>query len=176
MYMSWWIYCTVFPPRFHVCAVAFNEVVISQSDSNFIQLLKYTMDYEVRTLSKTTSLEETTGVLDTACCIQGQQQAVAGYTREGMLHIWLVISGNAVLKPLTGTCKSIKLLSPLINEIFNYCEWLCEYVKFNTELITIIWSSSILKYWYTVYRFCSYLRHYLIEDKLLELGLSTSLQ
>lgn len=52
----------------------------------------------------------------------------------------------------------------------------CEYVKFNTELITIIWSSSILKYWYTVYRFCSYLRHYLIEDKLLELGLSTSLQ
>lgn len=80
------------------------------------------MDYEVKTLSKTTSLEEASGVLDTVCCIQGQQQALAGYTREGMLHIWLVISGNTVLKPLTGTCKSIKLLSPLMNEILNYCE------------------------------------------------------
>lgn len=80
------------------------------------------MDYEVKTLSKTTSLEEVAGVLDTVCCIQGQQQAMAGYTREGMLHIWLVISGNTVLKPLTGTCKSIKLLSPLMNEILNYCE------------------------------------------------------
>lgn len=78
------------------------------------------MDYEVKTLSKTTSLEEAAGVLDTVCCIQGQQQAVAGYTREGMLHIWLVISGNTVLKPLTGTCKSIKLFSPLMNEILNY--------------------------------------------------------
>lgn len=80
------------------------------------------MDYEVKTLSKTTSLEEVAGVLDTVCCIQGQQQALAGYTREGMLHIWLVISGNTVLKPLTGTCKSIKLLSQLMNEILNYCE------------------------------------------------------
>lgn len=80
------------------------------------------MDYEVKTLSKTTSLEETTGVLDSVCCIQGQQQAVAGYTREGMLHIWLVISGNTVLRPFTGICKSIKLLNPLINEFFNYCE------------------------------------------------------
>lgn len=80
------------------------------------------MDYEVKTLSKTTSLEEVAGVLDTVCCIQGQQQALAGYTREGMLHIWLVISGNTVLKPFSGTCKSIKLLSPLMNEILNYCE------------------------------------------------------
>lgn len=78
--------------QFHVCAVAFNEVVISQCNSNLIQLLKYTMDYEVKTLSKTTSLEEAAGVLDTVCCIQGQQQALAGYTGEGMLHIWLVIS------------------------------------------------------------------------------------
>lgn len=80
------------------------------------------MDYEVKTLSKTTSLEEAAGVLDTVCCIQGQQQAVAGYTREGMLHIWLVISGNTVLKPFSGTCKSIKLLSPLINEILKHCD------------------------------------------------------
>lgn len=80
------------------------------------------MDYEVKTLSKPTSLEEAAGVLDTVCCIQGQQQAVAGYTREGMLHIWLVISGNTVLKPFSGTCKSIKLLSPLINEILKHCE------------------------------------------------------
>lgn len=122
VHMSEWI-LSIFH-RFHVCAVAFNEVVISQCNSNLIQLLKYTMDYEVKTLSKTTSLEEAAGVLDTVCCIQGQQQAVAGYTREGMLHIWLVISGNTVLKPFSGTCKSIKLLSPLMNEILNYCEWL----------------------------------------------------
>lgn len=73
----------------------------------------------------------------------------------------------------TGTCKSIKLLSPLINEIFNYCEWLCEYVKFNTELITI-WSSSILKYRYTVVYFVYFVviyTNYLIEDNLLVLGL-----
>eukprot|EP00105_Crassostrea_gigas_P045725 XP_019929873.1 PREDICTED: uncharacterized protein LOC105345786 isoform X2 [Crassostrea gigas] len=94
--------------QFHVCAVAFNEVVISQCNSNLIQLLKYTMDYEVKTLSKTTSLEEAAGVLDTVCCIQGQQQAVAGYTREGMLHIWnhelgaLIVSINlAVYWPHT---------------------------------------------------------------------------
>ncbi|XP_061182365.1 uncharacterized protein LOC133190690 [Saccostrea echinata] len=82
----------------HVCAVKFNEVVISQSDSpNTIKLSKYVMDSDVKNLSETRNLEETSGVLDNVCGIQGQQQAVAGYTKDGLLHVWNHELGALVL-------------------------------------------------------------------------------
>ncbi|XP_062616977.1 uncharacterized protein LOC134278702 [Saccostrea cucullata] len=84
--------------QIQICAVKFNEVVISQSDSpNTIKLSKYIMDSEIKTLSRTINLEETSGVLDTVCGIQGQQQAVAGYTKDGLLHIWNHELGALVL-------------------------------------------------------------------------------
>lgn len=79
---------TFFFYRFHVCSVGYNEVIISQSNYDFIHLMKYTMDCESKSLLRTTSLEEVTGALENVCCIQGQQQGVVGYTKDGLLHIW----------------------------------------------------------------------------------------
>ena len=74
--------------RFHVCSVGYNEVIISQSNYDFIHLMKYTMDCESKSLLRTTSLEEVSGALENVCCIQGQPQGVVGYTKDGLLHIW----------------------------------------------------------------------------------------